>query len=96
MATGCSMTSATASATAFTKIVGAVPRGSGVFSLGLAPTTTGRDMNHFIYTTDIATVAPLTEQQRHDLIMAIDAVLESFPLEFEDWKINYSTEQRVI
>lgn len=53
-------------------------------------------MNHFIYTTDIATVAPLTEQQRHDLIMAIDAVLESFPLEFEDWKINYSTEQRAI
>lgn len=53
-------------------------------------------MNHFIYTVDIATPRALTVKEQHDLIMAFDSTLESFPLEFEDWSITTKTEERGI
>ena len=54
------------------------------------------EVEHFIYTLDIATPRRLTVQEQHDIIMKIDAILESHPLEFEDWKITTATETRDI
>ena len=53
-------------------------------------------MNHFIYTVDIATVRPLTSEEQNDIVIAIGALLDEYPIEFEDWKTKTSTETRII
>lgn len=51
-------------------------------------------MNHFIYSVDIATPRPLTTKEQYALIMAFDALLAEYPMEFEDWKISTTNETR--
>lgn len=51
-------------------------------------------MNHFVYTLDIATALPMSEEEQYDLRMAIDALVAEWPREFEDWKTHWHTEKR--
>lgn len=53
-------------------------------------------MNHFVYTLDIATPRPMSEEEQYDLRMAIDSLVENWPHEFEDWKTHWHTEERNI
>lgn len=50
-------------------------------------------MKHTIYTVDIAHVPNIDTDK---LLMAFDALLADYPVEFEDWKAHIKTEERTL
>lgn len=53
-------------------------------------------MKHTIITIDIASSFTLDEEAMERLDKAIDIMLANDPIEYEDWKVHYHTEERPV